>query len=396
MQATEARDGGLQLERRKGLTSRQWKALKGALAFSREQRTPTVAQLCHDICCQGLVAPTVFRLSGLAASLVVVAGAAGYYYFSLFRPAQEIEATAVSPARHAGMNGGETTTRPAALEVNEYADAESPAAGEVKLPAAVMQVAKKEKLQVPVESVVSEVHKLSLPAVMPMLDRVSCAALDATVDNGTVNIYGYASQRLDMERLKNELLALPGAKKVAADVTPVSDEKCAVMDLYEPYWRVNKDAGGITTIRTRSEHGELTEGDPLIVRITTPPYESYVNLDYYSLDGGVVHMVPGPRIEGNQAPPSYAATIGDLGEWIIAKPFGTELVVVLTTPKPLFDQPREEVEKGADYLVALRDRLEQLGRNPAREKITADFVMINTRPRTLLEQIKDKTLGRHP
>jgi hypothetical protein len=71
-------------------------------------------------------------------------------------------------------------------------------------------------------------------------------------------------------------------------------------------------------------------------------------------------------------------------------------VVVLTTPKPLFDQPREEVEKGADYLVALRDRLEQLGRNPAREKITADFVMINTRPRTLLEQIKDKTLGRHP
>ena len=168
------------------------------------------------------------------------------------------------------------------------------------------------------------------------------------------------------------------------------------MDLYEPYWRINRDAGDATTIRTRSEHGELTEGDPLIVRITTPPYESYVNLDYYSLDGGVVHMVPGPRIEGNQAPPSYAATIGDLGEWIIAKPFGTELVVVLTTPKPLFDQPREEVEKGADYLVALRDRLEQLGRNSAREKITADFVMINTRPRTLLEQIKDKTLGRHP
>jgi len=392
MQATEARDGGMQLERRKGLTSRQWKALKRALAFNREQRTPTVGQLCHDISCQSLVAPTVFRLSGLAASLLVVAGAAGYYYISLFRPAPEIEATAVSPAARAGSNGGETTNRTAALEIE---DTESPAAGTEKPPVGNMQVAKMEP-QSPVKSSVTEAGKLSLPAVMPMLDRVSCAALDATVDNGTVNIYGYASQRLDMERLKNELLALPGAKKVAADVTPVSDEKCAVMDLYEPYWRVNKDAGGITTIRTRSEHGELTEGDPLIVRITTPPYESYVNLDYYSLDGGVVHMVPGPRIEGNQAPPSYAATIGDLGEWIIAKPFGTELVVVLTTPKPLFDQPREEVEKGADYLVALRDRLEQLGRNPAREKIAADFVMINTRPRTLLEQIKDKTLGRQP
>jgi predicted Ser/Thr protein kinase len=396
MQATEARDGGLQLERRKGLTSRQWRALKGALAFNREQRTPTVAQLCNDISCQNLVAPTVLRLSGLAASLLVVAGAAGYYYFSLFHPASEIEATAVSPAKLAGMNGGETATRQAALEVKEYADAESPAAGEEKRPAAGMQVAKTEKPQVPVKSAVSEVHKLSLSAVMPMLDRVSCAALDATVNNGTVNLHGYASQRLDMDRLKKELLALPGAKKVAADVTPVSDEKCAVMDLYEPYWRVNKDAGGVTTIRTRSEHGELTEGDPLIVSITTPPYESYVNLDYYSLDGGVVHMVPGPRIVGNQAPPSYAATIGDLGEWIIAKPFGTELVVVLTTPKPLFDQPRKEVEKGVDYLAALRKRLDQLGSDSSHDRITADFVMINTRPRTLLEQIKDKALGRNP
>ncbi len=395
MQATEARDGGLQLEHRKGLTSRQWKALKKALAFNREQRTPTVGQLCHDISCKSLVAPTVFRLSGLAASLLVVAGAAGYYYISMFRPAPQIEASAVSPGERAGFNGGETATRTAAIEIEGYADTESPAAGAEKLPTAGMKVAKMGP-QVPVKSVATEVHKLSLSAVMPMLDRVSCAALDATVTNGTVNVHGYASQRLDMKRLESELLTLPGAKKVAVDVTPVSDEKCAVLDLYEPYWRINEDAGGATTIRTRSEHGELTEGDPLIVKITTPPYESYVNLDYYSLDGGVVHMVPGPRVEGNQAPPSYAATIGDLGEWIIAKPFGTELVVVLTTPKPLFDQPREEVEKGADYLVALRDRLDQLGSDTSRDRITADFVMINTRPRTLLEQFKDKALGRSP
>jgi hypothetical protein len=388
MQATEARDGGLQLERRKGLTSRQWKALKRALAFNREQRTPTVGQLCHDISCQRLVAPTIFRLSALAASLLVVAGAAGYYYISLFRPAQEIEATAVSPGERARIKGGENDARTADLEIEDSADAGLPAAGTEIPPAAGIQVAMTEP-QIPVKSVVTEVRKLSLSAVMPMLDRVSCAALDATVTNGTVNVHGYASQRLDIKRLESELLTLPGAKKVAVDVTPVSDEKCAVMDLYEPYWRINRDVGDATTIRTRSEHGELTEGDPLIVKITTPPYESYVNLDYYSLDGGVVHMVPGPRIEGNQAPPSYAATIGDLGEWIIAKPFGTELVAVLTTPKPLFDQPRKEVEKGADYLVALRDRLDQLERGPEGDRITADFVTIKTRPLTLLEKLRN-------
>jgi hypothetical protein len=225
---------------------------------------------------------------------------------------------------------------------------------------------------------------------------VSCAALNAAVSDGTVKVRGYASQRLDVKRLERELLGLPGARKAAVDVTPITDEKCAVMELYEPYWRANEAAGDRTTIRTRNEHDQFTEGDPLIVKITTPPYRSYVSLDYYSLDGAVVHMVPGPRIQGNQAPPGYTATIGDLGEWTIAKPFGTELVAVLTTPKPLFDEPRKEVEKGADYLEALRQRLEQLDKESGPEKITADFVMINTKPRSLIERLRDKALGQRP
>jgi predicted Ser/Thr protein kinase len=395
MQATEARDGGLQPECRKGLTSRQWKALKKALAFSREQRTPTVAQLCHDISCQSLVAPTVFRLSGLAATLLVVAGAAGYYYLSLFRPAPEIESTAVSSVERADTGDRDTATGAALSQVDAGANAEPPGAGTGKPADAGVQLVKAEP-PAPAKPAVMEARELSLSAVMPVLDRVSCAALDATVNNGTVKVHGYVSQRLDMRRLERELLALPGARTVATEVTPVSDEKCAVMDLYKPYWRAGETAGESTTIRTRSEHGELTEGDSLVVRITTPPYETYVNLDYYSLDGGVVHMVPGPRIKANQAPPNYSATIGDLGEWTIAAPFGTEMVVVLNTPKPLFDQPREEVEKGADYLVALRDRLDQLGEESGREQITADFVMINTKPRALLERLKDKALGRRP
>jgi predicted Ser/Thr protein kinase len=396
MQATEARDGGLQLERRKGLTVKQWKALKGALAFSREQRTPTVAQLCHDIRCQSFLSPTVVKLSGLAASLLAVAGVAGYYYSSVSRPTPEVVSAAVPPAERGGIGERETATRAALPQIKVDANAESPATGMKKPTAAGMQLAKVEP-QAPIKPAVTEVRKLSLSAVMPVLDRVSCAALNASVDDGTVTVYGYASQRFDMKRLESELLALPGAKKVAAEVTPVSEEKCAVLDLYEPYWRVNKAAGvGGTTIRTRTERGELIEGDPLVVKITTPPYESYVNLDYYSLDGGVVHLVPGPRVKANQAPPSYAATIGDLGEWIIAKPFGTELVAVLNTTKPLFDQPRKEMEKGTDYLVALRDRLEQLGRESGGDKITADFVMINTKPMPLLERSKDKAPTRRP
>jgi predicted Ser/Thr protein kinase len=390
MQATEARDGGLQLERRKGLTRRQWKALKRALAFDREQRTPTVEQFCHDVRCRGVLSPAVLKLSGLAASLLAVAGVAAYYYDWLPPQALNIVSVAAPPSRDVELGGLEADVASSPVESRQTA--EPAAAAQSENPAATgVQVATAELQTPPAKPAVTAVRELSLSAVMPVLDRVPCAALDASVENGVVKLRGFASQRFDVQRLESELLALPGAKQVAADVTPVSDDKCAVMDLYEPYWRGNKDA---TTIRTQNESGELTEGDPLVVKITTPPYESYVNLDYYSLDGGVVHMVPGPRIEANQAPPNYVATVGDLGEWTIAEPFGTELVAILNTPKPLFDQPRDEVEQGSDYLVALRDRLEQLGRQAGRDKITADFVMINTKPRPLLERLKDKALGR--
>jgi predicted Ser/Thr protein kinase len=392
MQATEARDGGLQLERRKGLTGKQWKALKRALAFNREQRTPTVAQLCNDIRCRGLLSPKVIKLSGLAASVLAVAGVAGYYYSTLSRPTLDVASTAMPPAGRVGIGRVETATGTPSSQIGTVVNAE-PAAVTEEHAAAGVQTAKVEP-QAAAEPAVTEAQELSLAAVMPVLDRVSCAALNASVNDGIVKVHGYASQRLDVNRLEGELLALPGAKKVDAEVTPISDEKCPVMDLYAPYWRFNENAGEGTTIHARNAGGEFTEGDPLVVRITTPPYQSYVNLDYYSLDGGVVHMVPGPRIQGNQAPPGYVATIGDLGEWIIAKPFGTELVVVLTTPKPLFDTPRKEVEKSADYLVALRDRLEQLDKDSGRDKITADFVMIKTKPRPLLQRLRDNALGR--
>ncbi|HZX30260.1 MAG TPA: DUF4384 domain-containing protein, partial [Rhodocyclaceae bacterium] len=126
---------------------------------------------------------------------------------------------------------------------------------------------------------------------------------------------------------------------------------------------------------------ELAEGDPLVLNITTPGYDSYVNIDYYVLDGSVVHLVPSPRARDNQAPPGYSATIGSLGNWVISKPFGTELIVLVATPVPLFDGLRPENEPKADYLKAVQNRLGQIAGQHGADKVTADFVQITTRGR---------------
>ena len=56
--------------------------------------------------------------------------------------------------------------------------AEKPAVGD-------MQLAKMEAPQVPVKPATPDVRELSLSAVMPVLDQVSCAALDASVEDGS-------------------------------------------------------------------------------------------------------------------------------------------------------------------------------------------------------------------
>jgi serine/threonine protein kinase len=386
MQATEARDGGLQLERRKGLKRKQWKAIKSALAFDRNRRTATVRQFCNDIRCEGLMAAPLARFGGIAASLLVVAGATLYYYNSTSQSAPWLAASQEPTVPSTDFGSIEVTVAPReSRTANTKGGEAEPLTSRVAVAALEKQAPNghdaqsKQAEKAPLKPKPADLQKLSLSAVMPVLDQVPCAALNATLSDGNLKLEGYVSSQVDVQGLRRELLALPGAQQVEAKLTRVSEAKCAVLDVYEPYWRTNKTLGRNTTIRTRAAGGELTEGDPLVVKITTPPYKSYVNVDYFSLDGGVVHLVPGPRVQANQAPANYAATIGDLGEWIIAEPFGSELVVVLTTPRPLFDQLRKEAEPGADYLKALRERLERMGKQWGVDKIAADFVIINTK-----------------
>jgi len=118
-----------------------------------------------------------------------------------------------------------------------------------------------------------------------------------------------------------------------------------------------------------------------VVDVTTPGFDSYVNVDYYQLDGSVVHMVPSPRAKDNQAPPHYTATIGTMGDWVVSKPFGSELIVLTITPTPLFDALRPDSEQKGDYLRALDKRLAQIADKYGRDKVAIDLVQISTQAR---------------
>jgi len=334
LSANQARSGGLKLQRPKLLTRGQWRALRAALSFDRATRTPTVARFLADLGAARGGMPPLARVGAAALAGVLVAGGLGYFAWR--------------------MRGADTRPPP------EQAAAGAPAA-----PA-----------QAPAP------RAMSMQAVAAVLARQPCSLLAASArGEHALQVRGFVAERVGTRRLQEDLGAVPGVQAVNLDVQPLGDDKCDVARLVSPYWSGRRAGDALATIRTRARNGQLGEGTPLVVDITTPPFDTYVYVDYYMADGRVVHMVPSSRSRANQAPAGYSASVGSMGDWVVGRPFGTELIVLLATPAPLFDALRPEAEPRQDYLRALDRQLGPMAAKYGEDHIGADMAQISTHAR---------------
>lgn len=331
--ATQARGDGLKLQRPKDLGHRQWQALRKALAFDREKRTLTVPQFLHGITEQHRPESYVALAGGaIVITLLLVAAVANKW----------------ESMRHSGN----------IAKVTE----ETPVAGMSAVPAPEKAPQARE----------------SLAAI---LASIPCSALTKSADGSGTLVQGYLAEDANLAQLKERLGAADGVNNLKLNVRQVNRDFCPVISALAPYWRSNQETGRATSIHTKGNNEQLIEGDSLIVNITTPGYDSYVNIDYYVLDGSVVHLVPSPRAKANQAPANYTATIGSPGSWVVSKPFGSELIALLITPVPLFDNIRPEHESRAAYLQALEKQLKEIAAKYGPERLSSDFVQLTTSPK---------------
>ena len=348
--ALQARGAGMKPQRPAGLARGPWHALKCGLALERNARTPTVERFLHDFG-TGVSVQRYGLAAGAGAGILAIAalGAVGWHYLGA-KPRARAAAAAPPPA--------------AQVQAAPSAAAPAPA---------------------PAAPAVAPAPAPTAAAIAAALGKLPCAALVGAVDGHAVTVRGYLSTPPGQAGLKDELAAVPGVSSVNLDVRLVDQTKCAVISTLGPYWSAYRQAGGGAAIRLAgSGHGpdaQLTEGDSLMVDVTTPAAESFITVDYYSLDGSVTHLLPNVRAHDNRAPPNYTATVGSLGEWGIGKPFGAELVVLVTTPTLLFDAPRPVSEPAAAYLADAARRLEQIRAHSGAGKIAVEFLQIHTRPR---------------
>jgi hypothetical protein len=123
---------------------------------------------------------------------------------------------------------------------------------------------------------------------------------------------------------------------------------------------------GGTELRLANGGVELRENDPIAIQVHGPAFAADLRIDYFSLDGRVLHLWPNKEEPTAKLAAGETRVFGQVGSgktWRAGgAPFGTEMISVVATAGPIdLGLSRPEVENAADYLRDLRRALDHVG-----------------------------------
>ena len=213
--------------------------------------------------------------------------------------------------------------------------------------------------------------------VAAITDGLSCAAIETEVGDGnTVQLSGYLGSEQDLQRLRRSLGEIAGLGAVATDLEVHPWPFCELLAAIAPY-RDEEPAPDLGLALTTSDRNtRLREGDPLTLDIFLPPDARYLYLGYVQHDGRVGYITMMPVREWAE---DTGAIRFDTG-FQISEPFGREMILAVTSRRPLFDQPRPAYEPADSYIAALRQRLAELRASDPDAPPAASHLFITTEP----------------
>lgn len=219
--------------------------------------------------------------------------------------------------------------------------------------------------------------------VEQQLQTYPCADLNASVTgDGLVQVHGHVSRPEDVSRVEQSARAIPGVKELKVKISTRIWPHCEVVALLKPYqMRGEEQRNGLKVTPTTGHSDRFLEGERVIVKLIQANYDGYLYVDYYTVDGAVIHLYPNKR-EPDSGRLVRAGEQFNVGEripegWLVGPPYGQELITVISSPTPLYSNELVEYEPASAYLPKLRKLLEEQQSN---KKLGANFLFLQTEP----------------
>ncbi len=223
-----------------------------------------------------------------------------------------------------------------------------------------------------------------------VLSGFECSGLSATLsDDLRVMVTGYLSADDDLRRLLNALSSVNGIRGVLESTNIRPWPFCAAIGVLEAQATLAPGQPGRPLIRPNNPSLVYQQNDSLVINATaTALFDGYLYVDFIDKEGNVYHLFPTDRRTDNFQSAGRQVVVGggpggNPGDpnLVINPPYGTDMIVAISTPAQLFSQPRPFAEPASAYLQALSEGLTALQRRGFATPAAGSYVFITSRPR---------------
>ena len=224
-------------------------------------------------------------------------------------------------------------------------------------------------------------------AASAALQGFQCAELSPRVSqSGDIDVTGYVASDADKQQAAAQLAKLSSAGRVTNQLAVMEWPLCEALGILHAETHSRPNDPGVPQIDPGGAVGTYFENDHLKPAVTaTSLYDGYLYIDY--VDGAgkfVAHLLPSGFRPDNALHAGTRVEIGTLpGEvYRIQKPFGTSLIIAISSPAPLFQQPRLKFEEGDDaknYFVELRRQLQRVAADGNQNSLLGSYSVLTLR-----------------
>ncbi|CAK0775951.1 eukaryotic-like serine/threonine-protein kinase [Azospirillaceae bacterium] len=197
--------------------------------------------------------------------------------------------------------------------------------------------------------------------------RVECSILKVDSDHtGKLLISGNSgspsAEAMIRQLVDNTAPRIPYALRLET----ISSGMCDPLGVINKFRQANLLSEKPVVLKPASPDGVFWNGQNLMLDLEAPDFPAYFQVDYFTLEGYVVHLFPNGLEKDNRLLSNGRRKLGDPAGggrfWNIGAPFGRELITVIASARPLFPNLRPEAEQISVYLNELRKSLETVGR----------------------------------
>lgn len=193
------------------------------------------------------------------------------------------------------------------------------------------------------------------------LRSIPCALVGVETTGGRLLVSGTVTGERAETAVRETVETHAAGWEHGFDLATADAQFCAPLGSVATALGANRGLAEPLTVRML-EGPALNAGDPLMLEIRAPSRPVQLQVDYFTIDGSVVHLLPNPSDSAIALAAGASRRLGEKEEdgkpgngrsWTVGPPYGSELLLTIATAEPLFATPRPEQEPAADYLAAL-------------------------------------------